>query len=106
MSGMLIGGRSLVVSMVVVIGMDGIRRRVGEGMGSVYGSTFSLVGLSFLSMSIILWDPVNQSGFGWIGGVKKGCYRMFSLPFIRLLSISKQRCPNTYLGIMKIWFEQ
>ena len=103
MSGMLIGGRSLVVSMAM-IRMDGIRRRVGEGMGSVYGSTFNLAGLGFLSMSIILLDPVNQSGFGWIGGVKKGCYGMFSLPFIKLLSISRRRCPNTYLGIMKIWF--
>jgi hypothetical protein len=54
---MLIGGRSLFVSMVV-IGMGGIRRRVGEGMGFVCGSTFNLVGLSSLGMFIILLEPV------------------------------------------------
>jgi hypothetical protein len=62
-SEMLIGGRSLFVS-TAVIGMGGIRRRVGEGMGFVYGSTFNLVGLGFLGMFTILLDPVNQSGFG------------------------------------------
>jgi hypothetical protein len=56
MSGMLIGGRSLLASMVV-IGMGGIRRRVGEGMGSVYGSISNLVGLGFRSMFDILLDP-------------------------------------------------
>ena len=103
MSGMLIGGKSLFVSMVV-IGMDGTRRRVGKGMGSVYGSTFKLVGLSFLSIFTIMLDPVIQSGFGWIGGVKRGWFGMLSLPFIRLLFLNRQRCLNTYLGIMKIWF--
>ena len=105
MSRMLTGGRSLFVSMGV-IGMGGIRRRVGEGMGFVCGSTFILVGLGFLGMFIILLELVIQSGFGWISGVMRGCYGMFSLPFIRLLFISKQRYPNTYLRIMTIWYGQ
>ena len=103
MSGMPIGGRSLFASMVVR-GMGGTRRRVGEGMGSVNGSTFKLVGLGFLGMFTILLAPVIQFGFGWIGGTKRGYYGMFSLPFIRLLVISRQRCLNVYLGIKKIWF--
>ena len=57
MSGMPIGGRSLFASMVVR-GMGGTRRRVREGMGSVYGSTFKLVGLGFLDMFTILLAPV------------------------------------------------
>ena len=89
-----IGGRSLFASMVVR-GMGGTRRRVGEGMGSVYGSTFKLVGLSFLGIFTIMLDLVIQSGFGWIGGAKKGCYGMFSLPCIRLLFINRQQCLNT-----------
>jgi hypothetical protein len=105
MNGMLIGGRSLFLSMVV-IGMGGTRRRVEKGMGSVYGSTFKLVGLGFLGMFTILLDPVIQSGFGWIGGAKRGCYGMLSLPFIKLLFINRQQCLNTYLVIMKIWFGQ
>jgi hypothetical protein len=52
----------------------------------------------------ILLEPVIQSGFGWIGGMMRGCYGMFSPPFIRLPFISKLRCPNTYLGIMMIWY--
>ncbi len=78
MSGMRFGGRSLLASMAV-IGMGGIRRRGGEGMESVYGSIFNLVGLGFRSMFGILLDPETQSGFGRIGGVKRGCYEMFSL---------------------------
>jgi hypothetical protein len=103
MSGMLIGGRSLLVSMAV-IGMGGIRRKVGEGMGSVYGSIYNLVGLGFRGMFVILLDPAIQSGFGRIGGVKRGCYEMFSLPYIRLLSINRLWCPSICLGILKIWF--
>ena len=105
MSGMLIGGRSLLASMGV-IGMGGIRRRVGEGMGSVYESIFNLVGLGFRDMFVILLDPEIQSGFGRIGGVKRGCYEMFPLPYIRLPFIIRQRCLNIYHGIMKIWFGQ
>uniref|UniRef100_A0A2N9FXR7 Uncharacterized protein n=1 Tax=Fagus sylvatica TaxID=28930 RepID=A0A2N9FXR7_FAGSY len=100
---MLIGGMSLLVSMGV-IGMGGIRRKVGEGMGSVCGSISNLVGLGSLGMFSILLEPVIQSGFGWIGGMMRGCYGMFSPPFIRLPFISKLRCPNTYLGIMMIWY--
>jgi hypothetical protein len=72
MSGMLFGGSSLLVSMAVT-GMGGIRRREEEGMGFVYGSIFNLVGLGFHGMFVILLDLAIQSGFGWIGGVKKGC---------------------------------
>ncbi len=74
---------------MVVIGVGGIRRKVGEGMGSVYGSTFKLVGLGFLGMFNILLASVIQFGFGWIGGVMRGCYGMFSLPFIRLSFINR-----------------
>ena len=95
---MLIGGKSLLESMVV-IGMGDIRRRVGEGMGSVYGSISNLVGLSFRGMFDILLDPEIQSGFGRIGGVKRGCYVMFFLPYIRLRFINRLRCPSIYLGI-------
>jgi hypothetical protein len=76
---------------------------VNSALGDLANNT---LGLGFLSMFIILLDPVNQSGFGWIGGVKKGCYGMLFLPFIILLSISRLRCPNTSLGIMKRWFGQ
>ena len=103
MSGMLIGGRSLLESMGV-IGMGGTRRRVGEGMGSVYGNIFNLVGLGFRDMFVILLDPEIQSGFGRIGGAKRGCYEMFSLPYIRLLCINRLWCPSIYLGILKVWF--
>ena len=105
MSGMLIGGRSLLASMGV-IGMGGIRRRVGEGMGSVYESIFNLVGLGFRDMFVILLDPEIQSGFGRIGGVKRGCYEMFSLPYIRLPFINRLWCLSIYLGILKLWFGQ
>ena len=93
MSGMLIGGKSLLASMVV-IGMGGIRRRVGEGMGSVYGSISNLVGLGFRSMFDILLDLEIQSGFGRICGVKRGCYVMFFIPYIRLRLINRLRCPS------------
>ena len=89
MSVMLIGDRSLFASMVVR-GMGGTRRREGEGMGSVYGSTSKLVGLGFLGMFSILLVPGIRSGFGWIGGAKRGCYGRFSLPYIRLLFINRQ----------------
>ena len=93
MSGMLIGGRSLLVSMVV-IGMGGIRRRVGEGMGSVYGSIYNLVGLGFRSMFDSLLDLEIQSGFGRICGVKRGCYVMFFRPYIKLRFINRLGCPS------------
>ena len=105
MSGMLIGGRSLLESMGV-IGMGGTRRRLGEAMGSVYGSIFNLVGLGFRDMFAILLDPGIQSGFGRIGGAKKGRYEMFSLPYIRLPFINRLWCLSIYLGILKLWFGQ
>ena len=105
MSRTLFGGRSLLVS-TDVIGMGGIRRRGVMGMGFVCGSTFKLVGLGFLSMCSILWAPEIPSGFGWTIGILWGCYEMCSPSFIKLLFISKQRYPNTCLGIMKIWFGQ
>ena len=94
MNVMRIGDKLLFASMVVR-GMDGTQRREGEDMGSVYGSTFKLVGLGSLGMFGILLVPGIRSCFGWIGGAKRGCYGRFSLPYIRLLFINRQQCLNT-----------
>jgi hypothetical protein len=53
---------------------DGWHSKEGQGGHEfVCGSTFNPVGLGFLGMFTIPLDPVIRSGFGWIGGVRRGC---------------------------------